>query len=542
MESIVREKQVRMIPATLICPERDIRKRQLRVAAYCRVSTNNEEQLSSYKSQIEYYTNKINENPNWTMAGIFADEGLSGTSTKKRKEFNRMIQKCKKGRIDLILTKSISRFSRNTLDCLTNIRMLKSLGIGVVLEKEGVNTMEEDDETILTILGSFAQAESESLSKNVKLGFRQSFKAGKVPFHYKGFLGYRRGADGQPEIVPEEAEIVKRIFHRYLAGQSVPAIKKELESDGIPSPKGKEKWSVGVIQYMLRNERYIGDALLQKTYISDMLTKRIKKNNGEQPQYYVENNHVSIVDRDTFQRVQEEISRRNSKHRVSSNAKTELSKYSSQYALTELLVCGCCGTPYRRVTWTRPEGKKIVWRCINRLEHGKQYCKDSVTLEESKLHEAIMSAISEVITRGILLTDLKAIATYGISVDQTSAEVYKAQRRIKELDESMRHWIELSAKAGGDEDFYDAKFKMIHDEKISLEAFLRKQESNQLADRGFVQEVNKTYELLEHDPLALTKYDDQKVRELIDTIRVMDKNMLLITFKENFEMEQIIPA
>jgi len=395
---LAERKIVTEMPAVIVKTERDVRKQKLRMAAYCRVSTDSEDQLNSYNSQIKYYTSIIEENPNWTMAGIFADEGLSGVSTKKRKEFNRMMQKCRAGRIDMIIVKSVSRFARNTLDSISWARRLKKLGVGIIFEKEGVNTMEMDDEILLTIFAGLAQAESESLSKNVAMGHRQSYKAGNVPFHYKNFLGYRKGADGEPEIVPEEAAVVKRIFHRYLAGDSVAQIIKDLEADGIPAARGGEKWSPATVRNMLRNEKYIGDALLQKTYVADVLTKQSKKNHGELPQYYITNNHPAIIDRDIFQKVQEEIARRGCKRKVQSkSARTEQSKYSGKYALNEILVCGECGTPYRRVTWTQHGEKRIVWRCISRLEHGRKYCKESPTLHESPLHAAVMDAISEVV-------------------------------------------------------------------------------------------------------------------------------------------------
>jgi DNA invertase Pin-like site-specific DNA recombinase len=326
------------IPAKDKTKSADIRNRQLNVAAYCRVSTDKDEQLNSYESQIEYYTNIINDNPNWKNAGIFADEGLSAVSVKHRGEFNKMIKKCRAGRIDLILTKSVSRFARNTLDSITYARKLKQMGIGIIFEKEGVNTLEMDDEILLTIFSSLAQAESESLSKNVAMGFRQAFKAGKAIIRYNGFLGYRKDENGEPEIVPEEAAVVKRIFYRYLAGDSVLKIKKDLEADGIPTVMGKPEWSDAVLRYMLKNEKYAGDVLMQKTYVSDVLTKRTKKNNGELPQYLITNNHPAIIDRDVFNKVQEEISRRAAKMKMPSRtAKTEQSKYSGKYALNEML-------------------------------------------------------------------------------------------------------------------------------------------------------------------------------------------------------------
>jgi len=401
------ERTVLEIPATPTPrPEGTGNAYPLRVAAYCRVSTGGEEQLSSYKSQIEYYTTTIMENPGWQLAGVFADEGLTGTNTKNRKEFNRMIRMCERGKIDLILTKSVSRFSRNTLDCIKYVRKLKALGVGVIFEKENIRTLEDNDEMILTVMGSLAQAESESLSKNVRMGFHQSFKEGNVPFH--DILGYRRGSDGTPEILPEEAEVVRRIFDRYLAGNSVGQIVKDLESDQIPTTKGGSKWSPATVRNILQNERYIGDALLQKSYIEDVLTKKSRKNTGQYPQYYVQNNHPAIIGREIFDKVQIEIARRGSMRRKipSRTARTEQSKYSGKYALTEILVCGECGTPYRRVTWTHQGSKRIVWRCVNRLEHGKRYCKRSITLDEQALHETIRGAVNQVISKKLLLEAL----------------------------------------------------------------------------------------------------------------------------------------
>ena len=214
-----------------------------------------------------------------------ADEGITGTSMKKRKEFNRMIAACKRGRIDMILTKSLSRFARNTVDCLEMVRMLKANGIGVIFEKENINTLTESSEFLITLFSGFAQAESESLSTIITWGQQQSMKNGKVAFQYSKLLGYRRGEDGQPEIVPEDAETVKRIFRRYLDGCSLGQIKAELEADGAPTASGVKGWSYQVIHNILTNEKYIGDALLQKTYVTDCISKQVKKNTGDRTMY-----------------------------------------------------------------------------------------------------------------------------------------------------------------------------------------------------------------------------------------------------------------
>lgn len=539
-QSLPLKMEIDVIPANPMIVHTADRKRQLRVAPYCRVSTDQEEQQSSYEAQIAYYTDKIAKNPEWTLAGIFADEGITGTSVRKRPQFLKMIQQCKKGNIDMILTKSISRFARNTLDCLHYIRMLKELNIPVIFEKEGINTMKMASEMAITMMGCFAQAESESISQNVTWGKRQSFKNGKVTYNYKNFLGYRKGEDGKPEIVPEEAEIVKRIFNSYLAGNSIVGIKRELERDGVLTATGKDEWSQAGISNLLKNEKFAGDALLQKTYVTDVLTKKTRKNNGELPQYYVKNSHEGIIDRDLFNRVQEEIARRNSKRKVSQKyAITELSKYSSKYALTELLICGHCGTPYRRVTWARNGSKKIVWRCINRLDYGTKYCKDSPTIEEYKLQDAIMRAVSiavedkdEVI--GTLKNNLRTVL---IGKD-SMIDVFTTEKRIKELQSVMLDLVQVSAKSDVGADLFDDKFKEISDEIKALQEALRQHEAEQRASESIREKMNKICEALECEDMDLTEYNEQFVRQVIETVKIISKEKVLIIFNDGFEIEQ----
>lgn len=266
-------------------------KPKLKVAAYCRVSTDSDEQSTSYEAQVEHYTNFIQKNEEWEFAGIFADDGISGTNTKKREEFNRMIAECMEGHIDMIITKSISRFARNTLDCLRYIRQLKEKNVPVFFEKENINTMDSKGEVLLTIMASLAQQESESLSKNVKMGMQFRFQNGEVQVNHNRFMGYTKDEDGHLIIEPAEAEIVKRIYREYLQGASLKQIGDGLMDDGILTAAGKAKWRPESVKKILKNEKYIGDALLQKTYTVDVLTKKRVKNNGIVPQYYVENSH-----------------------------------------------------------------------------------------------------------------------------------------------------------------------------------------------------------------------------------------------------------
>ena len=285
-------------------------KPKLRVAAYCRVSTDSDEQATSYEAQVEHYTEYIQKNPDWEFAGIYADDGISGTNTKKREEFNRMIDDCKAGNIDMIITKSISRFARNTLDCLKYIRQLKDMNIPVLFEKESINTMDAKGEVLITIMASLAQQESQSLSQNVKMGLQYRYQQGKVQINHNRFLGYTKDANGNLVIDPEQAETVKRIYREYLEGLSMDKIAAGLERDGILTGAGGKKWHTSTINKILRNEKYIGDALLQKTYTTDFLNKTRVKNNGLVPQYYVEGDHEAIIPKDIYLLVQEELVRR----------------------------------------------------------------------------------------------------------------------------------------------------------------------------------------------------------------------------------------
>ena len=425
---------------------------ELAVAYYARVSTDKDEQINSLGNQKRYFEDYIAANPHWRFAGGYVDEGISGTQTKKRTEFNRMIRMCRNKKIDLVITKSISRFARNTVDCLEYVRQLKDLGIGVIFEKENINTLTMTSEFMIALYGSFAQAESESISKNVSWGKEKAYREGKVPFQYKYLLGYKKGEDGKPEIVPEEAETVRLIYTLFLDGYSMSRIKKLLENKGILTSQGKKVWNESFIRSILKNEKYVGDALLQKTYTLDCITHKVVKNYGERPMYLVTDHHDPIIDRDTYNRVQQELARRSSKRKISDKTKTEQGKYSSKYALTELLVCGKCGTPYRRTTWVSRGKKLIVWRCISRLEHGRRYCPDSPTIKEENLHRGIIRAINNYYS---CRDDIKRILKANISSVlecQGQKEILATEKRLKEIDQARTDLVGLIASGGCDED------------------------------------------------------------------------------------------
>lgn len=509
---------------------------QLRVAAYCRVSTEQEEQQNSYQVQISYYTDLINKKKEWTLAGIFADEGISGTQTKKRTEFNRMIRMCKNKKIDLVITKSISRFARNTVDCLEYVRQLKDLGIGVIFEKENINTLTMTSEFMIALYGSFAQAESESISKNVSWGKEKAYREGKVAFQYSKLLGYRKGEDGKPEIVPEEAETVKMIYAMFLDGYSMKSIKNILESRDLLTPTGKKIWSESLVRSILQNEKYVGDALLQKTYTLDCISHKVVKNHGERPMYLVSDHHDAIIDRDTYNRVQQELARRSSKRKVSDKTITEQGKYSGKYALTELLICGKCGTPYRRTTWVARGKKYIVWRCISRLEHGKKYCPDSPTIKEEQLHKAIIRAINNYYScRDDIAKILKA--NIGTVLEcQGREEILAIEKRLKEIDQARNDLVGLIAAGGCDEDKLDSEFEKLYEEEQSLSERLAMLKSQNQTSAETQEKLDKIVELIDNEKFELETFDNVLIRKLIECVKVLSKNEILVIFKGGYEV------
>lgn len=528
---------VRIIPAKPQTAENRDKYHQLRVAAYCRVSTEQEEQQNSYQVQIAYYTDLINRKKEWSLVGIFADEGISGTQTKKRTEFNRMIRMCKNKKIDLVITKSISRFARNTVDCLEYVRQLKNLGIGVIFEKENINTLTMTSEFMIALYGSFAQAESESISKNVSWGKEKAYREGKVQFQYQNLLGYRKGTDGKPEIVPEEAETVKLIYKLFLDGYSMTNIKKTLESKGILTAKGKKVWNESLISSILKNEKYVGDALLQKTYTLDCITHKVVRNHGERPMYLVTDHHAPIIDRDTYNRVQQELARRSSKRKISSKTTTEQGKYSSKYALSELLICGNCGTPYRRTTWSARGKKQIVWRCISRLEHGKKYCPDSPTIKEEQLHKAIIHAINNYYScRNDIARILKA--NIGTVLEcQGQEEIISIENRLKEIDAARNDLVNLVASDGCDEDKHDSEFSRLYQEEQQFNERLEILKSQNKTSAETQAKLDKIMDMIEHEKFELETFDNVLIRKLIECIKVLNKAEILVIFKGGYEVK-----
>lgn len=538
--SVSPPKKVRVIEPTVKPKATAISYRQLRVAAYCRVSTQMEEQLNSYEVQKNYYTEKINSEPKWKLVGIFADKGITGTSAFKRDEFQKMIRMCKRKQIDMIITKSISRFSRNTVDCLNYVRMLRQLDVDVFFEEQGIHSKDAGAEFYITIYGSIAQSESENISANVRWGIQQRAKEGKVHFAYSRFLGYKEGPDGKPMIDEEQADTVKFIFNEYLLGSSLADIAKSLTAKGIKTPSGKSGWNGSTVRTILSNEKYKGDALLNKTYISDCISKKVKKNNGERPMYYVENNHPAIIDKDTFNRVQEELARRTSKRKVKQvGTKTEQGKYSSKYALTELLICGECGTPYRRCTWTASGEKKIVWRCINRLDYGKKYCHHSPTIEESVLQNAIVTAIMNNAQQSAdVLSILKEHIRIGIQADEVEDNSLELLIEIAKLDEKYNALFNKMTADTEDIESIENQLIEIINKKHSLQARVEEIKNERTKRENAQSRLEQIYLILDGLKNHPMTYNDTLVRQILDTVVVESKDKIKVVFTGGYEAEQ----
>ena len=514
-------------------------KKQLRVAAYCRVSTKEEEQASSYEAQCEYYTDKIMSNKEWTMAGIFADEGITGTSTKKRTEFLRMIRQCKQKKIDLILTKSIQRFARNTLDCINYTRILRQLGIGVLFEKENINSLPPDSEFMITMYGAMAQSESESISGNVKWGKKRAMEAGKVSIVYKNLYAYEKGADGKPIPIPAQAEIVQELYTRYLTGASLRELKDWLENGNHPTVAGSTTWSISTVKGILTNEKYCGDVLLQKTFSTDVISKKVVKNTGQLPKYLIQNHHEGIVTREQFQAVQAELARRSALRSDSKQAVTGRSCYTSKYALSDRLVCGECGKLYRRKTRNIKGNIYHEWRCISRLDYGKRYCHDSPTLRELPLQNAILSAINEAMSeKPVLLDRIKsAMSLELLPIQGQAMSLADIERRLAQLNEQFQCLL-AEAIDTDDKEACNAQFAEILTEQTALKE--QKEEilqSSADADRVCTR-MKQAEQAIEDTASTITEWNETAVRQLVERVAVLSSDEVLVRIKSDAEIKQ----
>ena len=535
------ERIVEVIPATWNPTDESSREiRKLRVAAYCRVSTELEQQQSSYDIQIEYYTRHIMQNPNWIFAGVFADDGRSATNTFRRDDFNQLMNQCMKGKVDMVITKSISRFARNTVDCISWVRKLKEKNVAVYFEKENLNTLDDSTEMILTILSSQAQEESRAISTNVKWGYARKFEKGESTRQRS--YGFRKAPTGEMCIVEEEAAVIRNMARWFLDGDSLERIKHRLEDAGIETTTGKKTWSTGTIYNILTNEKIMGDVLLQKTFTADYLTKRRVKNSGQQKQYYVKNHHEAIIPKTVYYKIQEEIARRSSLKKAGTRkGKTAQGVYSSKYALTGIMVCNECGAHYRRTTWAKNGKKVIVWRCINRLEHGTKRCHESPTLKEEVIQEAIMGKLhslsidqeEENFLNGVKEDILRAAKVVGGAC--TEEEIDKT---IEELRDQLMDYVGMAAREHGGENWYSDRMRKLG---LQISELKRRRESIREQEK-----IRDEYEYLDQEISRIigetggtsgAEFDNIFIRQIVREIRVISKNKLQIQLRTGMMLD-----
>ena len=500
-----------------------------RVAAYARVSTEQDAQQNSYEAQIDYYTNYIKGKPDWEFVGIYADEGISGTSYKNRTGFNQMIGDAKAGKIDLILTKSISRFSRNTVDSLTVTRDLKAKGVEVYFEKENISSMDKTAELVFTMLSSIAQEESRSISENVRWGKQRSMEAGKISLPYKKFLGYEKGEDGLPKIVEEEAKIVRRIYKRYLEGASLCEIAEELMSDDIKTPGGKRRWTKDGVRRILSNEKYKGDARLQKTYVEDFLTKQVKKNCGERKQWYIHDSHDAIVSAETFELVQKELARR---------AGRTGRFYDSPF--TGKIICGDCGGFYGHKVWNsnRPN-REEVWICNERYV-GDDVCH-TPRVKDKEIERAFIIVENRLLKKRPEYIDdyandmLPMIGNTEILEERLGAMT----EQLNDLITQIEQLIQDNAHHARSQEEYSERFEVLNnsiEEKKAEIASVKQQISDTLTRR---ENVRIFLEGLKGLDSIAERFDIPSWHALVDCVKIMpDKN---IVFHLRNGCEEIVP-
>lgn len=519
-------KKVTAIPATLNkITSAPIMETQIRrVCGYARVSTDQEEQATSYEAQLDYYENYIKAHRGWVYVGMYSDEGITGTSIKHREGFQEMIADALDGKIDLIITKSVSRFARNTVDSLQTVRTLKEHGVEIYFEKENIWTFDSKGELLITIMSSLAQEESRSISENTTWGRRKSFADGKVSVGFKNFLGYDRGPNGEFVVNEEQAQIVRLIYKWFLLGDSHYTIATRLTEMGIKSPGGKDRWHCSTVKQILKNEKYKGDALLQKEYTVDFLTKKKKKNRGEVPQYYVEGHHEAIVSKDDFDRAQLELARR-TKYRGSTIS------YSAK------IICCDCGSYYSPVVFhSNDQYRQVVYRCIHKYTNPVK-CS-TPNLKEERIHEIFVTAVNKVLFNKKELIQ-NAILMKKIATDTTEQE--KARDLIIDelnaLADSMQNSIIENSENALDQENYLSEYERLADEygkkKAEYDSILDEIEKRKLRIgefNAYIKNLSEAGDFIEEFDLTLWS-------QLIDHVEVRTKEDITVVFKDGTEIK-----
>lgn len=509
----------------------DAVQRRRRVAAYARVSTDSDEQLSSYEAQVDFYTRHIKSNLEWEFAGVYTDEGISGTNTKGREGFNRMVADAMDGKIDLILTKSISRFARNTVDTLTTIRRLKEKKVEVYFEKENIYTLDAKGEVMITIMSSLAQEESRSISENVTWGIRKNMADGKFSLAYKHFLGYEKGEDGLPKIVEKEAKIVREIYRLFLDGNTIRMIADYLTQKGIPTPKGKEKWCVSTIMSILTNEKYKGDALLQKTYTADFLSKTVRRNHGEVAQYYIQNSHPAIIEPETFELVQQEVERRRPNYRKLHRNSPFMAK----------IICSDCGGYYGRKVWhSNSKYRKYIWRC-NRKYEAESVCS-TPNLNESTVRAAFVEAFNQILSdKKQHIARLEKMLPILSDTSSLDKQLDAAQNKHNELMGNLRRYMEENTRQIQNQEEYNHRFSAMEAECKNIEEQISHLRAEVLAQSGKKEQIRRCLDKLQQCGDVLAEFDSGLWNSMVESVTVHADGMLVFRFRDETEISVKMP-
>lgn len=521
-------RKVTVIPAVEVFIPTNIESnsRLKRVAAYARVSTENEEQLSSYEAQVDHYTRYIKANAEWEFVEIYADEGISATSTKKRDGFNRMIIDSLEGKIDLIITKSVSRFARNTVDTLTTVRKLKDKGVEVYFEKENIYTLDSKGELLITIMSSLAQEESRSISENVTWGQRKRFADGKVSLPYKQFLGYEKGEDGIPKIVESEAKTVRLIYKLFLEGKSTSWIAKYLTEHKISSPAGKDKWQETTVRSILKNEKYKGDAILQKSFTVDFLTKKKKINEGEIPQYYVENSHPAIITSEVFDLVQHEIKKR----KDAKGYKTGGGCFSGK------IICGECGSFYGSKVWhSTSKYRMVIWQCNSKFKNNEKCTTPHIY--EDELKQAFIGAFNSILkNKDEILQGYETIIKALTDTSELDKESSKLQNEIEIVTEMLRRCVEENTHSVLNQTEYEERYNALAQRYESIKKELEVIEKKTLEKSAKHESILAFIKELEKKDSLLEKFDEELWGATINTITIKANNEVIFEFKDGTKL------
>lgn len=487
-----------------------------RVAGYARVSTDHEVQATSYESHMRYYSEYINGRDDWEFVKMYSDEGISGTNTKLRTGFKSMVEDALDGKIDLIITKSVSRFARNTVDSLTTVRQLKEVGVEIYFEKENIWTLDSKGELLITIMSSLAQEESRSISENVTWGLRKQFAEGKVHFPYTNVLGFKAGEDGAIVVDQDEAKTVRYIFQQALIGKSPYHIAKDLTEQVIPSPSGKSHWNATTIKRMLRNEKYKGDALLQKTYTTDFLTKKKNINRGELPQYYVENNHEAIVDRETFDAVQQVLENKGRK--------------SSTTIFSSKLVCGDCGHFFGSKVWhSTSKYRRVIYQC-NEKYKGISKCSTPHVTEEEVI-QWFISAVNQVLDNRIEVIDnLYVLLSIG-NLEVIDEQIKVLETEAEVVSQLVANLVSENAIIRQDQDKYLKKYNQLTSKYEGIVQDIESLELQRMQKSKRNKELQDFIGTLEKLGKVLTDFDELLWESLVESVMINEDKGAKFKFK-----------